>query len=183
MEHKRDEQIMREAKDGNLSGLRLLFERYNVALYNFYRKMGADKQVSEDLTQELFYRLIKYCHSFDADQGTFKSWVYQMARNIFTNHFSMMQKTTRNVRGLEDPGYDLSQTLHSSQPTVSDEHLEIALSNLTSQDRELIVLSRYAGFKYAEIAQMKGSSPGAVKAQMFRAMKELRAIYFKAIKL
>jgi len=46
-------------------------------------------------------------------------------------------------------------------------------------DRELIVLSRYEGLKYAEIAKMKGMGISAVKVQVHRALKELRILYFK----
>jgi len=59
------------------------------------------------------------------------------------------------------------------------ERLNLALKGLGPVDRELIVLSRYEGLKYAEIAKMKNVSLGAIKVQVHRALKELRELYFK----
>ena len=59
------------------------------------------------------------------------------------------------------------------------EKLKVALGGLGPVDRELIVLSRYEGLKYAEIAKMKDVSLGSVKVQVHRALKELRVLYFK----
>jgi len=53
------------------------------------------------------------------------------------------------------------------------------LKGLGPVDRELIVLSRYEGLKYAEIAKMKNVSLGSIKVQVHRALKELRELYFK----
>src|SRR3982750_2616469 len=73
-----DEKIMQEVKDGQLSALTDLFERYNVPLYNFFLKLTMESATSEDLTQNLFYRVIRYRHTFNAGNGSFKSWLYQM---------------------------------------------------------------------------------------------------------
>ena len=57
--------------------------------------------------------------------------------------------------------------------------LKKALAGLGAVDREVIVLSRYEGLKYADIAKMKGMTLSAVKVQAHRALKELRKLYFK----
>lgn len=79
-------------KSGQLSELTELFNRYQVKLYNFFLKMTLDKAVSEDLTQNLFYRILKYKHSFQDGNGSFKSWIYGMARNIHTDHYNQGKK-------------------------------------------------------------------------------------------
>jgi RNA polymerase sigma factor (sigma-70 family) len=76
-----DEIIMQHVKDGNLSEMSILFERYNVRLYNYFLKLTRNKLVSQDLTQNLFYRMIRYKNSYKSEY-TVKSWMYQMARNL-----------------------------------------------------------------------------------------------------
>ena len=59
-----DEIIMQRVKDGNLAEMSVLFERYHLKLYNFFLKLNKQKDISQDLTQNLFYRMIKYKHTF-----------------------------------------------------------------------------------------------------------------------
>ncbi|MEJ7681884.1 MAG: sigma factor [Segetibacter sp.] len=68
-----DENIMLKVKEGNLSELTVLFERYHVTLFNFFLKLTKDKAVSEDLTQTLFYRVIKYRQTYRIEEGSFKT--------------------------------------------------------------------------------------------------------------
>ena len=74
---------MQHVKDGNLSEMSELFERYNVKLYNYFLKLTRNKLISQDLTQNLFYRMIRYknsykkrvqCQSLDVSDGEKSSY-------------------------------------------------------------------------------------------------------------
>ena len=173
-----DEKIMDKVKDGQLSELTGLFERYHVPLYNFFLKLTLDKNTSEDLTQNLFYRIIRYRQTFNGGVGTFKSWMYQMARNLHADYCKQKQRITEVVKNAGNIPDDVPET-ESGYNEQDFEKLKIALSGLGPVDRELIVLSRYEGLKYAEIARMKNMSLGSIKVQVHRALKELRILYFK----
>ena len=86
-----DEILMENVKSGNLSDMSVLFERYHLRVYNFFFRLTFDMDVSNDLTQNLFYRMIKYRHTFN-NRFTFKSWIYQMARNIHTDYYLEKRK-------------------------------------------------------------------------------------------
>ena len=172
-----DEKIMHRVKDGHLSELSVLFGRYNVKLYNFFLHLTFDPVVSEDLTQNLFYRIIRYRHTFDATAGNFRSWMYRIARNTHLD-FCRQQRA-----------YPLTsqEAIRSDPPAVSHdgygeddfEKLERAMGQLDPDQRELIVLSRYQGLKYEEIARQQELSVAAVKVRVHRAILQLRKLYFK----
>jgi len=63
-----DETIMQNIKNGELAGMSVLFERYHLRLFNFFLKMGLKREISQDLTQNLFYRLLKYRNSYKDDK-------------------------------------------------------------------------------------------------------------------
>jgi len=169
---------MYQVKDGQLPELRQLFNRYNVPVYNFFLKLTMDTGISEDLAQTLFYRIIRYRHTFNAGNGSFKSWMYQMARNLHADHCRQKIRLAEIVSNVQELPEDVADK-HEGFKEQDFEKLKKALSGLGPVDRELIVLSRYEGLKYAEIARMKNMSLSAVKVQIHRALKELRMLYFK----
>ena len=178
MGQQNDEKIMQRVKDGHLGDLTELFERYNVPLYNFFLKLTMETATSEDLTQNLFYRVIRYRHTFNAANGTFKSWLYQMARNLHADHHKQRQRITEVVKNANSLPEDVADR-DNGYGEQDYERLNAAMKGLGPVDRELIVLSRYEGLKYAEIAKMKNVSLGSIKVQVHRALKELRELYFK----
>lgn len=167
-------------KDGHLSELTALFDRYQVSLYNFFLRLTGDRASSEDLTQNLFYRVIRYRQSFQPAQGTFRSWIYRMARNV---HVDFCKQEARGPGRLADPE-EVEERLadHGSGYTQDQfQRLDEAMERLDADQREVLVLSRYQGLKYEEIARIRDSSVAAVKVQVFRALKQLRTLYFKQI--
>jgi RNA polymerase sigma factor (sigma-70 family) len=170
---------MLEVKDGNLSDLSELFERYHVKLFNFFLRLTDDKNASEDLTQNLFYRIIKYRGSYRAGEGSFRSWIYQMARNVHFDFYKQKRKTADQFK----TGEFEQDNLPGKDEAYSEddfERLDKALLQLQPDQREILLLSRFQGLRHTEISKIKGSSVAAVKVQIFRAMKQLRIIYFKS---
>lgn len=172
-----DEQVMQRVKEDNLSELSVLFGRYQVELYNFFLKMTRDRSLSHDLTQNLFYRILKYRRTY-LEGEAFRPWVYRMARNLCSDHFSRKKWTTEfsdwpAVR----PDYsDQDQTGYGEEEYRL---LEDALAELPEKQRELLVLSRFQGLSYAEISTINRLSVPAIKVQVHRAIKQLRTIYFE----
>ena len=183
---------MLRVRDGQLSDLTELFERYHVPLYNFFLRITHDGALSEDLTQNLFYRLLKYRQSFEPANGTFRSWVYRMARNIFADHLRQEQRVpggggmggaaSGSVGGKTDEELERLAGGAGGYEEGSEEpyeRLDAAMAKLSPDSLEILVLSRYQGLKYDEISKIKEISVPAIKVQVYRALKQLRALYFK----
>jgi RNA polymerase sigma factor (sigma-70 family) len=173
-----DEKIMQRVKDGQLSELTTLFERYHVPLYNFFLKLTTDRNASEDLTQTLFYRILRFRHTFNGASGNFRPWMYQMARNIHADYCKQKIRISEIVANTDNEAADIPLSEEGFEEH-DYEKLKAAMAALGPVDRELLVLSRYEGLKYAEIAEMKNMSLSAIKVQIHRAMKALRVHYFK----
>jgi RNA polymerase sigma-70 factor (ECF subfamily) len=168
---------MIRVKEDKLSEMSVLFERYHVKLFNFFLSLTFDRALSHDLTQNLFYRIIKYRKSFNADNGSFKSWIYQMARNVHKDSYKEEKKHVDHFKNVEI--YDDKVT--EREEIFSEEEfgkLDSSLAKLRPEQRELIVLSRFQNLKYEEISKLTDTSVAAIKVQMHRAIKQLREIYF-----
>jgi RNA polymerase sigma factor (sigma-70 family) len=174
-----DETIMQNVKDGNLAEMSVLFERYHLKLYNFFVRMGLQKDISQDLTQNLFYRMIKYKHSYKTGNSV-KSWMYQIARNIHNDYCKQQKKSEDLI--IQKEIYANKITDDTDNYLEEDyERLDRAFAALSDAQREIIVLSRYQGLKYEEISCIINQSVPAIKVAMHRAIKQLRCIYLKQI--
>lgn len=170
-----DEEIMLAIATGKIELLSILFDRYHVRMYNYFNKMVCNKMVSEDLTQDVFIKVIKYRTSYK--NGNFAAWLYTIARNIFSSHYQKTKKERSNL--IDDDKLDANETLVSESNQEELEHLQKALLKLSNSDRELIVMHRFQEIKYEQIAQIIGSTENAVKVKVHRALKKLKEIYFQ----
>ncbi len=175
-----DEIIMQSVKDGNLSSeMSVLFERYHLKLLNFFFRLTYDMEISQDLTQNLFYRMIKYRSSYKSESSV-KSWIYQIARNLHADYCNEEKKSGRLFHRTDL--YPVDVTDETGDFLEDDyERLNTAFSQLKDDQKELLVLSRYQGLKYEEISAITNQSVSAIKVAVYRAIKQLRGIYFKQI--
>ena len=72
-----DEDLMWQLSQGKLSYAGHLFERYHIRLYNFFLRWNRDGALSEDLTQSVFERLIRYRKTYKKGMSL-KSWIFQL---------------------------------------------------------------------------------------------------------
>ncbi len=171
---------MFRVKEGDLDKLGLLFERYKKMLFAFFFRMSFDENLSEDLVQNVFIRIMKYRHTFKG-HGEFKMWMFHIARNVHNEHFRYAGKLGKQVE--LHPGHE-QYSEHGTDPsrvTVENdlELLTIAMSRLDPEKKEILTLSKIEGIKYKEIAVMLNISESSVKIKVFRALKELRTIFRK----
>jgi len=174
-----DEEIMQRVKDGNLEEISILFERYQLKLYNFFLKLTRNRVVSQDLTQNLFYRMIRYKNTYKSELSV-KSWMYQMARNLHIDYCKEEKRTGELFLRTDSYPVDVSEEIDGF-PEDDYERLEQAFSLLSLEQKEIIIMSRYQGLKYEEISQIINQSVPAIKVAMHRAIEQLRGIYFKQI--
>ncbi len=171
---------MKKVQAGDLSKMGLLYERYSRDLFGYFYRCTGDRTRSEDLVQNVFERIIKYSHTF-AGHGEFSYWLFATARNVWFDQNRRKQRVTYQEEIDEEAHPDYTtlapdETLHRKE---RHELLQQALQELSPEKREAIVLSRYQGFKYKEIAKMADCSENAIKSRVQRGLIELRELVEK----
>ena len=177
-----DEQLMIQVRGGDIAKAAVLFDRYSGRLYNFFVRLTYDQSLSEDLTQNVFERIIRYRNSFN-DSHQFKSWIFQIARNVRTDFY---KKNKININdSIEVNNVPLTTTSISQKIEEKEvmNNLERALKKLSPDQREVIMLTRFQKLKYAQVADMMNTSEGAIKVKVHRAIKDLRKIFLKIDRL
>lgn len=175
-----DNELMLAVKAGQADKLGVLFERYSKALFGFFYRMTSDKETSQDLVQNVFFRMLKYKHTFTAD-GKFITWMYHLARNVSADHFKKSKRFSFS-RSLDLWESRIAGDSNREDQLSKEQELELlqqALEQLSFEKREVLVLSRYQELKYQEIAQILNCTEGNVKVKVHRAFNELREIFLK----
>ncbi len=172
-----DDALMLDVSKGQVAKLGVLFDRNHRKLFDFFIRMTGSREVSEDLVQDVFFRILKYRATFRAC-SRFTTWMYHIARNARIDH---LNKHKREY-------YFEDTLLEVMSPSVAPEDLgkkqeaallRRALAELPEEKREVLILSRFQNMKYDQIGEVMGCDSGTVKVRVFRATQELRKVYFR----
>ena len=163
---------MAAVQGGESSALGELFKRHHAALFRYFLRMSASASLSEDLTQEVFLRLLRKSDTWQRD-ARFSSWMYRIAHNAFIDQ-TRKTKWEREMPENMDIAAPAARQLEQQE-----EHLLLrrALMAMPADKRELLVLSRFQGLKYEQIGELLGLETNTVKVRVFRALALLRETY------
>jgi len=171
-----DEQVMLEVRAGNIGKLEVLFDRHHRALFGYFMHQTSNRAASEDLVQDVFFRILKYRHTYQPSTS-FRAWMFQVGRNAFADHLGRRKP---EVALPDDAAFTSGDTpadlqVQRKQETVL---LRRALAALPPEKREVLVLSRFLNLKYDEIAAIMKIEVATVKVRVYRAMRELGDRFF-----
>lgn len=172
-----DNALMMKVKEGDIDKLGLLFERYKRPLFGFFYGLNKNAELSEDLVQNVFFRILKYRYLFRGE-GDFKTWMFHIARNV--NHDHYRKDKIKGKESLEHWEEKLGSDENRDTTFQQDETMHIlsmAMDRLPEDKREILLLSKFQEKKYKEIGEILGCSEGAVKVKVFRALQELKEVY------
>ncbi len=168
---------MMKVKEGQIDKLGLLYERYANSLFGFFYRKTKEQQLSEDLVQSVFERMLKYRDTYTGD-GSFTTWMFSIARNAHIDHYRK-NKRLREDEILDEeriPSEDPSGYVDLDERSRRKMILEKALDSLSEEKKDVVILSRFEGLRYQEISEILGITESAVKVRMFRAMSDLKKI-------
>jgi RNA polymerase sigma-70 factor (ECF subfamily) len=146
-----------------------LFDRHNHRLFVYCMKFVGDAEQAEDITQELWERVIRLRLNPQPVHNP-GGYLLTMARNLCINHV----KRKRHMTRLDD----LSEAQHPAGEGEKGSDLEdavrIALTRLPEEYREVLILNAYCGYRFDEIATMLGKSADSIWMRASRARTKLR---------
>lgn len=151
----------------------VIFERdYKKIFFYLINLSCNDRQLAEDITQEVFYKVLLFILSnVNANKTISTKWMIKVAHNLFIDY----------VRKNKNKLYSLENFTENSQTVTKDLDLEMdierMLNKLPPKYKALIILRDYFSFTYEEISQILGCNESAVKSAIFRARKKFKEVY------
>ena len=148
-------QAVARAKEGDMSALHFLYVRFADDVCGYVQSIVDDWHEAEDITQNVFAKLMKAIHKYEPRDVPFAAWILRVARNAALDHLrARRQIPFEDVRtdddGHEHLGFERSQSLRD------------ALQRLPEEQREVLILRHLAGLSPGEIAQRLGKTEGSI---------------------
>jgi RNA polymerase sigma-70 factor (ECF subfamily) len=160
---------------GEASAAEAIYDLYVDRIYRYLLARTGDPHAAEDLTSEVFVRMIEHIGRFqlnhDRAAASFSAWMYRIAANLTADYHRSGSRQNEELSELlpsDEPG---PQSVTERREIVAE--LSLALQDLTEEQR-LVVIGRFAeGMSNREIAGMLGKSEGAVESMQHRALRRL----------
>ena len=170
-----EEQIIEKIREEETRnyGFNLLVREYQERIYWHVRKMVIDHDDADDLVQEIFVKVWKNLSKFREDSKLY-TWVYRIATNECLNF--LKKKKRRFFMPIHDLEGELTEKLTSTSSISGDEvqmKLQKALLKLPDKQRMVFNMKYYDDMKFTDIAEITGTSVGALKANYHHAVKKI----------
>ena len=171
------EQVIRRAQDGDTSAFGHLYEHFYDKIFRYVMFKTGDRIDAEDITTDVFLRMLESIGSFKFQGYPFSSWLFRIAHNLIVDHFR--RKARRQTAPLQEAmavaGGSSGEMDHKIDIDLSVAKVYEAMDDLTDLQREVMSLRFAAGLSVKETAEAVGRKENAVKALQHAAVKKLRA--------
>lgn len=152
-----------------------MLDLYAARCYGYFYRLTGDRGLSDELLSELFVKLVEKIGSYKG--GSFESWLFRIALNIFHDHLRGRQRRKRLL-----DGHRSELESESWEARVSDakeewlDRLQSQLARLDADTREIIMLRFYSELSFKEIAQLRSEPLGTALSKLHRGLKKLREL-------
>lgn len=166
-----DEALIQALVAGAEWAMESLYQRYSTLLYSLTCRMVIDRQVAEDLLQDVFLAIWQHAESYTPQAGTVRNWLISIARHRAIDYL----RSTRRHRTLKEIAWEEAEwDERAALPDVWEEawcsmqrsQIQACLTKLLDEQRMAIELAYFHGWTQAEISERCQIPLGTVKARI-----------------
>ena len=174
-----EDDLLAAAMQYNSAALGELYDRYEAKIYGYIFRRTGDQTLAEDLTAQVFLKMLESIRDRKAWHSSFSGWLYRIAHNLVIDHYRRRDRqntvelddATPQVSNIEDPTI-------AAEMKIDAERLRAAIRRLTEDQAEVVSLRFLEGYSISEVAAMTDRTEGAIKALQYRAVATLRSLLY-----
>jgi RNA polymerase sigma-70 factor (ECF subfamily) len=169
--------LVERAKKYDSDAFGKLYDLYfnKIYAYIFYRVGYVDE--AEDLSEQVFLKALEAIRSFDWRGIPFSAWLFRIAHNLVIDRYRRNYKMTNiSIDEISPIASEIETPEKLTIDKLSQEKLHVAISHLTKDQQQVIILKFFSNLSNTEIAQFLDKPVGAVKSLQHRALNSLKRI-------
>ena len=182
----REAVLLKRAQAYEEQAIAELYDHYAPRIYSYLYRRVHDAQLAEDLTSDVFVRVLQALQSEQFWHTSFRAWLYRIAHNQVIDHYRQQTRQQEQMPQLPLEEHleriDTEDDLADPSADVDAEHdarvvaysLEVALNQLTPEQQKVLVLRFGEQMKTQELAEVMQKTNGAIEALQHRALAALR---------
>ncbi|MCH7652375.1 MAG: sigma-70 family RNA polymerase sigma factor [Chloroflexi bacterium] len=168
--------LVRKAQEGDQSSFALLYERFFDQIFRYVSFKTGSPTEAEDITGDVFVRMIESIHRFKWQGHPFSSWLFRIAHNLIVDYFRKKGKKALvplegSADNLRSAHVDVDRRIDLE---IAMDEIRRAMEGLTDLQREVISMRFAGGLSVAETARAIGKKDNAIKALQHAGLKKLR---------
>ncbi|MEZ4867992.1 MAG: sigma-70 family RNA polymerase sigma factor [Caldilineaceae bacterium] len=172
-----EESLLARAASYDERALGELYDRYEARIYSYiFRRTGNDV-VAEDLTAQVFLKMLEAVRDQKAWHSSFSGWLYRIAHNAVIDYY---RKRDRQQHVAIEDALTVPTTEHNpvlvTEMNLDAVRLRGAIARLTDEQAEVVTLRFLEGYSISEVAMMMDKTEGSIKALQYRAVSTLRQL-------
>jgi RNA polymerase sigma-70 factor, ECF subfamily len=160
-------QAIARAQAGDMEAIRYLYLRYKDNVYGYVLSIVREQYEAEDVTQQVFMKLISAIHKYEARSVPFTAWILRVARNVALDH--LRQRRSVPCEEVFEPSHQVDQSGRDRRWG-----LELALETLPEDQRDVVLLRHLVGLTPGEIATRMGRTESSIHGLHHRGRLALR---------
>ena len=174
----KDDALLRRVANGDLDALALIYERHGDLIYRFAMRMSGDRMIAEEVTQDVFFAMIREAHRYDSGRGQVSSWLCGIARNLTWTRARLSQRW-QSIESLEGEPY--TEVIDDDPAGAFDRSEAVAivregLDRLAPHLKEVIILCEFEDLSYEQTAAILAIPVGTVRSRLHRAKRQLASV-------
>ena len=169
-----EDQLLSRAQADDADALREIYTTYFPPVFRYIRLRVANIQEAEDLTGDVFLKLITAFRSKNPPTHSLRGWLFRVARNVMYDHYGKKQKFTETTLDEWIPASETIDPEVAFMRNINAEQAREAILELKFDQQEVVILRFGHLLSLQETASIMGRSISSIKSLQFRALNNLR---------
>ena len=156
----------------NYNAFSILYRRHYDAIFKYCVHRLFDRHLAEDITSQVFLRVVEKFNSFEGGEKQFRGWLFVIATNFINEHLRKEAAQKKAQKYFRENPQNHNNNIEDKDAKLN--LLKNAILTLKPKYQTIITLHYFEKMKFDQIAEVLGTSPGTVRSQLSRGIEKLR---------
>lgn len=161
-------------KSGDIKSGEEIFNYFSPLIYRFVMARLLNRQLAEDLTQDVFLKVVSKITQFDGEKGNFSAWIWQIARNSLIDYFRDKKEIV--FADMPEGMENMFKTEDQAVKNMMVREVIAEIKNFSDEEQEIFTLYYLSDLAYKDMSKITGKSEGSLRVAIHRLNKKLRGI-------